>query len=36
MAPALDKQWWKRYRQQLEKIFRQDTVVIRAQRTELL
>ena len=31
MAERLDADWWRDYRQTLEKEFRQDTIVIRAQ-----
>lgn len=30
MADALDKEWWSRYRRQLEKDFRQEEILIRA------
>jgi len=30
MAEALDKEWWHKYKQYLEKIFRQDEILIRA------
>ena len=36
MVPALQKKWWKRYRKKLEQRFRQETVVIRAQRTKVI
>jgi hypothetical protein len=36
MTPNLDKSWWKEYRRRLEKMFRQEAVVIRAQRTKVL
>src|SRR3954464_2373497 len=36
MTPLLDRNWWNRYRRRLEKTFRQETVLIRAQKTERL
>ena len=36
MTPALDREWWRRYRQQLEARFRQDTIVVRASAIETL
>ena len=36
MAPDLDRDWWGRYRRELEMRFRQDAVVVRAQVIELL
>ena len=36
MVPSLDKKWWKRYRRELEERFRQETVVVRAQRTKVI
>ena len=36
MAPELDRGWWSAYRRRLEGRFRQDAVVIRATRVELL
>ena len=30
MTDAFDKNWWQTYKQQLEKIFRQDEILIRA------
>ena|SRR5215216_2511933 len=36
MATKIDVQWWKRYRQSLETMFRQDTIVIRAQPVTIL
>jgi hypothetical protein len=36
MAPALDPGWWHAYRKQLEKLFRQDQIVVRAQAYEAL
>lgn len=36
MASGLDADWWKEYRQDLERRFRQDVIVIRAQQTQLL
>ena len=31
MTPSLSVAWWKRYKKRLEKSFRQDSIVIRAQ-----
>lgn len=36
MTERLDEAWWRSYRSELERRFRQDTVVIRAQETRLL
>ena len=36
MTDALDEGWWRAYRAKLERRFRQDVVVIRAQETRLL
>ena len=36
MVADLDRTWWTDYRSQLEKRFRQEVVVIRAQETEQL
>ena len=36
MADELDPAWWQRFRQELERTFKQDTVVIRAQALTLL
>jgi hypothetical protein len=36
MASELDARWWRSYRHDLEKRFRQDVIVIRAQQTRLL
>lgn len=36
MADELDRAWWERYRQDLERRFRQDTIVVRALSHELL
>lgn len=36
MAEELDVDWWRTYRQQLERRFRQETLVVRAQRLQLL
>ena len=33
MAEQLDEGWWKKYRQELENTFRQETVVVRALET---
>jgi hypothetical protein len=36
MVDTLDRSWWKDYRRELERRFRQDEVVIRAQSIEQL
>jgi hypothetical protein len=36
MVEALDRRWWKNYRTELEQLFRQDQIVIRAQAYEPL
>jgi hypothetical protein len=36
MAPTLDVAWWRRYREQLEAAFRQETLVVRTQSVQLL
>ncbi|MCL4181163.1 MAG: DUF892 family protein [Verrucomicrobia bacterium] len=36
MANSTERDWWKRYRRKLEKRFRQQTVVIRAQTIQRL
>jgi hypothetical protein len=36
MVESLDRTWWKNYRIELEKLFRQDQIVIRAQAYEAL
>ena len=36
MAERLDESWWRAYRGELEKRFRQDEIVVRAQETRLL
>jgi hypothetical protein len=36
MTNAVDAAWWKHYRKTLEKRFRQDTIVIRAQDVTIL
>ena len=36
MADALDRAWWSAYRAELERRFRQDVIVIRAQTIEQL
>jgi len=36
MAPALDQDWWKHFRQKLEKTFRQHTILIRASEVTVL
>lgn len=36
MAESLDDGWWRRYREELERRFAQDRLVVRAQETRLL
>ena len=36
MTAELDMVWWRDYRQSLETSFRQDTIIIRAQKLQLL
>jgi hypothetical protein len=36
MAARVDAQWWRQYRHSLETMFRQDTIVIRAQPVKIL
>jgi hypothetical protein len=36
MAPALERRWWKQYRSRLERSFRQQSIVVRAQEMVLL
>jgi hypothetical protein len=36
MTEEIDRRWWRDYRRQLEKRFRQDEIVIRAQTIERL
>ena len=36
MAEELATEWWRGYRQKLERVFRQEVIVIRAQETQLL
>jgi hypothetical protein len=36
MAPELDRAWWQRFRRKLERLFRQQSLIIRAQTLELL
>lgn len=36
MAPDLDESWWTNYREELERRFRQESILIRAQQTRLL
>ena len=36
MAEEIDRDWWRAYRQTLERRFRQEVVVIRAQAIELI
>jgi hypothetical protein len=36
MVRVLDREWWNGYRQQLEQLFCQDQIVVRAQAYEAL
>ncbi len=36
MAPKLDKQWWKKYKQWLENTFAQDEIIIRVHNVMIL
>ena len=36
MVPVLDREWWHDYRKQLERLFHQDQIVVRAQAYEAL
>ena len=36
MAKSLNQRWWKQYRKHLEQEFRQDSIVIRAQKIALV
>jgi hypothetical protein len=36
MVDSLDRTWWKAYRHELERLFHQDEIVVRAQRYEPL
>jgi len=36
MVPVLDRGWWHDYRKQLEELFRQDQIVVRAHTYEAL
>jgi hypothetical protein len=36
MANTLEKTWWRDFRERLEKLFKQESVVIRAQLMEIL
>lgn len=36
MANELDAAWWRGYRKELERAFRQDTIVVRAQEIRVL
>ena len=36
LTDDLDEGWWKNYRQKLEKIFRQETILVRATETKKL
>jgi hypothetical protein len=36
MADQLDREWWRSYRRDLERAFRQEAIVVRAQKMDLL
>ena len=36
MSDGLDRNWWERYRAELERRFRQDAIVVRAHEVEIL
>jgi hypothetical protein len=36
MTARVDRAWWRRYRRKLETMFRQDTIVVRAQTIEVI
>lgn len=36
MSSKIKKSWWRRYRSNLEKEFRQDSIIVRASKTDLL
>jgi hypothetical protein len=36
MTEKLDRRWWKNYRAGLEKDFRQDRIIVRASKMDLL
>ena len=36
MADTLDRGWWQAYRRELERTFRQEAIVVRAQSVDLL
>jgi hypothetical protein len=36
MTDALDREWWRDYREQLERRFRQQEIVVRASRFDRL
>ena len=36
MAETLDRAWWKKYRHKLEKLFKQESIVVRSQKVRLL
>jgi len=36
MADQLDRAWWQGYRRDLERAFRQEAIVVRAQELDLL
>ena len=36
MSDGIDRNWWQRYRAELEQLFRQDEIVVRAHEIELL
>lgn len=36
MAESLNEPWWKKYRKRLEKLFKQEKVIVRAQEIKVL
>jgi len=36
MAKSLNRNWWAKYRKHLEAVFRQESIIIRAQRVALM
>ena len=36
MSDGIDRNWWQRYRTELEQLFRQDEIVVRAHEVEIL
>ena len=36
MAANLDRRWWKNYRRKLERLFKQESIVVRSQTVRLL